>query len=246
MSELKSQIDMERLPRHIAVIMDGNGRWAKKRGAVRLMGHRGGAKAVREVTETCARLGVEYLTVFAFSSENWNRPKDEVSGLMNLLVDSLEKEYQTLKKNGIRLNAIGDLNQLPEKVKTKLLDTIEKTKDGERMCLSLALSYSGKWDIVEAAKAFAKEVASGNKQVDDLDDALFASYLSTNTMPDPDLIIRTSGEYRLSNYLLYQMAYSELYFTKTLWPDFREKEVYKAIIDYQSRERRFGKTSEQL
>lgn len=246
MSELKSQIDIEKLPKHIAVIMDGNGRWAKRRGAVRLMGHRGGAKAVREVTETCAKLGVEYLTVFAFSSENWNRPQDEVSGLMNLLVDSLEKEYETLIKNGIRLNAIGDLGKLPEKVRNKLLDTIDKTSGGDRMCLSLALSYSGKWDIVEAAKAFAADVSNGNKNINDLDDSLFASYMSTKGIPDPDLIIRTSGEYRLSNYLLYQMAYSELYFTDTLWPDFREKEVYKAIIDYQSRERRFGKTSEQL
>lgn len=246
MSDLRKNIDTDRLPKHVAIIMDGNGRWAKKRGGIRLLGHRNGAKAVREVTEACAELGVNYLTVFAFSSENWKRPGDEVNGLMNLLVDSLQKEFSTLKDNGIRLNAIGELDRLPEKVNDKLQKTIQSTSDGKRMCLNLALSYSGQWDIVQAAKAFAKDVKNNNKAIDDLDVDMFKSYLSTKHMPDPELIIRTSGELRLSNYLLFQMAYAELYFTDTLWPDFKKDELYKAILDYQSRERRFGKTSEQL
>jgi undecaprenyl diphosphate synthase len=246
MVELEKNIDVERLPRHIAVIMDGNGRWAKKRGGIRLLGHRNGAKAVREVTEACAELGVNYLTVFAFSSENWKRPGEEVSGLMKLLVDSLDNEFSTLLENGVRLNAIGDLSRLPINVYEKLQNTINNTADGKRMCLTLALSYSGQWDIIQAAKAFATDVKQNDKAIEDLDIDLFKSYLSTKAIPDPELIIRTSGELRLSNYLLFQMAYAELYFTKTLWPDFKKKELYKAILDYQSRERRFGKTSEQL
>jgi undecaprenyl diphosphate synthase len=246
MSGLKEEIDIERLPSHIAVIMDGNGRWAEKRGGVRSLGHRNGAKAVKEITEACAEIGVKYLTVYAFSSENWNRPKDEVSGLMNLLVEYLEKEFNTLKKNGIRLSAIGDFSLLPDEVNGKLQNVINKTKDGERMVLNLALSYSGQWDIVQAAKAFAKDVKEEKLELHDLTAQRFKNYLSTKDIPDPELLIRTSGEIRLSNFLLYQMAYSELYFTDVLWPDFNKKELYRAILSYQNRERRFGKTSEQL
>lgn len=246
MSRIKDEIDIDRLPSHIAIIMDGNGRWAKKRGGVRSLGHRNGAKAVNKITEACAEIGVKYLTVYAFSSENWNRPKDEISGLMNLLVEYLEKEFDTLKKNGIRLSAIGDLNLLPDEVNEKLQNVIDKTKDGERMMLNLALSYSGQWDVVQAAKAFAKDVKEGKTELNDLTAQRFKNYLSTKDIPDPELLIRTSGEIRLSNFLLYQMAYSELYFTDVLWPDFNKKELYKAILSYQNRERRFGKTSEQL
>jgi undecaprenyl diphosphate synthase len=247
MSEEQLNINQNQIPKHIAIIMDGNGRWAKRRGALRLMGHRSGAKSVREVTEACAELGVEYLTVYAFSSENWNRPKQEINGLMELLVESLEKEFNTLKNNGIRLNAIGDLQKLPEKVRLKLQNTIKKTNDGQRMCLNLALSYSGQWDIVQATRQIVEDSINGKiSGIDQIDEVLFSQYLSTKDMPMPDLVIRTSGEFRLSNFLLFQMAYSELYFTNTLWPDFGKNELIKAILDYQLRERRYGKTSEQI
>ncbi len=246
MSEIKNKIDIKRIPEHIAIIMDGNGRWAKKRGGIRLLGHRSGAKSVRLVTEACAELGVKHLTVYAFSSENWNRPQDEVSGLMKLLSETLISEFSTLKDNGVRLNTIGDISRLPEKLQGKLLETIEDTKDGKTMSLNLALSYSGHWDIIQAAQKFAEDVKNELKKPEDLTVDVFNHYLSTGNLPYPDLMIRTSGEYRLSNFMLFQMAYSELYFTDTLWPDFDKEELYKAIVDYQSRERRFGKTSEQL
>ena len=246
MQDWKSELDLERIPSHIAIIMDGNGRWAKKRGGVRLLGHRSGAKAVKDVAEACAEMGVKFLTLYAFSTENWNRPGDEVSGLMDLLVQSLEKEYRTLKNNGISLNAIGDINRLPEGVRNKLIDIIQKTKGGETMTLNLALSYSGKWDILNAVNLIVEDAKAGKFNDQVVDDCMFKSYLATAGQPDPDLMIRTSGEFRLSNYLLYQLAYAELYFTDTFWPDFNKKELAKAIKNYQSRERRFGKTSEQV
>ncbi|HKK69470.1 MAG TPA: isoprenyl transferase [Bacteroidales bacterium] len=246
MSERKQHIITSKLPEHIAIIMDGNGRWAKQRDSMRIQGHRAGAKSVREVTEACAELGVKYLTLYAFSTENWNRPKAEVSGLMNLLVDKLDKELSTLTKNNIRLTTMGDTTQLPEKVQKKLRLVKERSKDGDRMCLNLALSYSGRWDITNAAREIAKDVKAGKLQPEDISQDVFADFLATHGMPDPDLMIRTSGETRISNYLLYQLAYTELYFTDTLWPDFGREELYKAILDFQSRERRFGKTSEQL
>ncbi|MFO7879380.1 MAG: isoprenyl transferase [Bacteroidota bacterium] len=246
MSELKEKINKDRMPKHIAIIMDGNGRWAKQRGRMRLHGHKAGAGAVREVTEACAELGVEHLTLYAFSSENWNRPEQEVSGLMNLLVDKLEKELNTLTKNSIRLRTIGDVSQLPGKVQSKLQDVVEKSKDGQRMCLNLALSYSGRWDIVQASRKIAEDVRRGELTVEEINDEKFSQYLDTKDIPDPDFMIRTSGEQRISNYLLYQLAYAELYFTDILWPDFDKEALYEAILDYQGRERRFGKTSEQL
>lgn len=246
MQDWKSELDLERIPKHIAIIMDGNGRWAKKRGGVRLLGHRSGAKSVKNITEGCVEVGVKYLTLYAFSTENWNRPNDEVNGLMELLVENLEKEYQTLVKNGVRLNAIGDLSMLPADVRRRLLETIEKTASGDKMTLNLALSYSGKWDILNATKNISEDIKAGKLSTDQIDDKLFKSYLSTSGQPDPELMIRTSGEFRLSNYLLYQLAYAEFYFTNVFWPDFNKVELAKALYDYQTRERRFGKTSEQL
>jgi undecaprenyl diphosphate synthase len=246
MSELKKHINTDKLPEHIAIIMDGNGRWARQRDSMRIYGHRAGAKTVHEVTEACAELGVKYLTLYAFSTENWNRPKAEVSGLMNLLVDKLDKELSTLTDNNIRLTTMGDISQLPGKVQKKLRIVKEKSKDGDRMCLNLALSYSGRWDITNAARQIAEKVKAGELKPQDVSEDVFADHLATRDMPDPDLMIRTSGETRISNYLLYQLAYTELYFTDTLWPDFKKEELYRAILDFQSRERRFGKTSEQL
>ncbi|GLR18627.1 isoprenyl transferase [Portibacter lacus] len=244
--DLKSQINMDLLPEHIAIIMDGNGRWAKKYGKPRVFGHRNGVKAVRESSESCAELGIKYLTLYAFSTENWNRPKLEVNALMALLVETLRKEVETLNKNNIRLNAIGDLTKLPPKSYKALLECIENTKHNDRMTLTLALNYSSRWEILHATKLIAEDVKSGKVDPDQIDDDLFKTYLDTHNMPDPELMIRTSGEKRISNYLLYQMAYSELYFTDIYWPDFRREDLYKAIVDYQQRERRFGKTSEQL
>ncbi len=246
MSDLKNNINKNKLPQHIAIIMDGNGRWAKKKGRIRIMGHRAGAKSVREITEACAELGVKYLTLYAFSTENWNRPESEVSSLMELLIDNLQKEVKTLLKNDISLNVIGDITRLPEKVQKNINETVEKTKNGKRMCLSLALSYSGRWDIIQACRDIALEIKRGKLNTEDIDQNLFVQYLSTKGIPDPELMIRTSGEQRISNYMIYQLAYSELYFTTTLWPDFSKDHLYKAILDFQTRERRFGKTSEQL
>lgn len=246
LQELKSQIDLNKLPRHIAVIMDGNGRWAKQHGKPRIFGHKNGVTSVREVTEAAAELGVEYVTLYAFSTENWNRPKLEVSALMRLLVETLSNEINTLNKNNIRLQAIGDLSKLPDITYKALIAGIEKTKNNNRMTLVLALNYSGRWEVTEAVKALADKVQTGELSAEDITPSSVDDYLSTKGIPDPELLIRTSGELRISNFLLWQIAYSELYFTNTFWPDFRKGNLYKAIIDYQGRERRFGKTSEQI
>lgn len=244
--DLKSQIILEKLPRHIAIIMDGNGRWAKQHGKPRVFGHRNGVKAVREASEAAAELGIEYLTLYAFSTENWNRPKLEVNALMALLVDTIQKEVNTLNQNDIRLHAIGDISQLPEKSIKALQKGIENTRDNQRMTLTLALNYSAKWEILEATRNLARRAQAGLLNPDDIDQELFSNALSTKGMPDPELLIRTSGENRISNFLLWQIAYAELYFTPVLWPDFTRDHLYQAIIDYQHRERRFGKISEQL
>ncbi len=240
----KEEIDQNRLPVHVAIIMDGNGRWAKQRGQIRSFGHQAGAETVHVIAESAARLGIKYLTLYTFSTENWNRPIDEVAALMSLLMDSIEEE--TFMKNNISFKIIGDIEKLPEEVTTRLNQCIENTSKNTGMCLTLALSYSSKWEITEAVKSISKEVKDGNFEVDNITEDTINSYLKTNYMPDPDLLIRTGGEIRLSNYLLWQCAYSELYFCETFWPDFREEEFHKAIFDYQQRERRYGKTSEQL
>ena len=242
----KEQINIELLPRHIAIIMDGNGRWAKEHGNPRLFGHRSAIQSVRDVNEACAELGVEYLTLYAFSTENWNRPVDEVGGLMNLLSQTIIKETSTMIKNGVRLNVIGDVERMPENVLDQLRKAIEVTSKGTRMELTLALSYSGRWDIANAARNVAQAVKDGNLQPADINEETFSNYLSMAGKPDPELLIRTSGELRISNFLMWQLAYSELYFTPKYWPDFRREDLYEAIVDYQHRERRFGKTSEQL
>jgi undecaprenyl diphosphate synthase len=244
--DLKSKINLEKLPRHIAVIMDGNGRWAKEQGMARVFGHRNGVKAVRETTEACTELGVEYLTLYAFSTENWKRPEAEVNALMTLLVETIKNEIKTLNENGVRLRAIGDISRLPEKSRATLLQAIEDTKQNAHMTLVLALNYSAKWEIVEAARKLANAAKSGEIDPKEINEHDFSNALSTSGMPDPELLIRTSGENRISNFLLWQIAYAELYFTPTLWPDFRREHLYQAIIDFKNRERRFGKTSEQL
>jgi undecaprenyl diphosphate synthase len=243
---MKEKIDIERLPKHIAIIMDGNGRWAKKKGAIRVFGHKNAIEAVRDVTEGCAELGVEYLTLYAFSTENWNRPKLEVSALMRLLVSTIRKETATLTKNNVKLNAIGDISKLPKACQKELAEAMEITKNNTRLTLNLALSYSGRWELLQATKKIAEEVQAGKLNAEEIDEAYFSNCLDTKQMPDPELLIRTSGELRISNFLLWQLAYSELYFTPTLWPDFRRTHLHEAILDYQSRERRFGKISEQL
>ncbi len=244
--ELKSEIIPEKLPKHIAIIMDGNGRWAKQHGKPRVFGHRNGVKAVRETTEAAAELGVSYLTLYAFSTENWKRPKLEVGALMRLLVETLHKEINTLNKNNIKLQAIGDISLLPKETHSALLKGIENTKNNTRMTLILALNYSGKWDITQATQKLAKQVQEGAISPEEVDEERLAQSLSTSKIPDPELLIRTSGERRISNFLLWQLAYSELYFSPVFWPDFRKNQFYQAIIDYQNRERRFGKISEQL
>lgn len=241
-----SNIDHHKLPQHIAIIMDGNGRWAKTKGAVRIFGHKHAVQSVRDVTEACAELGIGYLTLYAFSTENWARPKDEVSGLMHLLVATLRKEIKTLQKNNVRLKAIGALNNLPKECQHELLEAIEQTKKNDGLTLVLALSYSGRWEIVEGIKKLATAVAEGDLKIEDIDKEQFEQFLETKNIPDPELLIRTSGEMRISNFLLWQIAYSEIYFTNTLWPDFRKKDLYTAIESYQKRERRFGRISEQV
>jgi len=231
------------LPDHIAIIMDGNGRWAKSRGNLRSFGHKAGVDSVRDITEACAQLGVRYLTLYAFSTENWRRPKLEVNALMRLLASSLRKEAENINENDIRLETIGQIDRFPKKCRRELREVIELTKNNKRLNLCLALSYSGRWDIKEAVKRLAREVKEGNLDPEDINDDLISCHLSTADIPDPDLIIRTSGEYRISNFLLWQLAYSELYITETYWPDFRRKELYKAIHSFQERERRFGKLS---
>jgi undecaprenyl diphosphate synthase len=246
MHSLKDNINIDKLPKHIAIIMDGNGRWAKTQGKPRVFGHKNGVVSVREVTEAAAELGVEFLTLYAFSTENWSRPSLEVNALMTLLVETVKRELATLNKNNIRLQAIGDLSRLPEKTRLTLLDGIELTKNNTRMTLVLALNYSSRWEIVEAAKKIAAQVVNAELTIDQIDNDVFSNNLTTKNIPDPELLIRTSGEHRISNYLLWQAAYSELYFTNVLWPDFRKDDFYLAILDFQNRERRFGKTSEQL
>ena len=246
MSDLLSQIDKANLPRHIAIIMDGNGRWAKSNGKPRIFGHRNGVKSVKRVTEVAADLGIDFLTMYAFSTENWNRPPAEVNALMHLLVETVKKELRTLKKNGIRLKAIGNIEALPKKTYDTLLEGIDMTKDNNKMTLTLALNYSSRWEITEAMKQIAEKVKQGKIAPEDVDEVLIAEHLTTHDIPDPELLIRTSGEHRISNYLLWQLAYTEFYFTDVFWPDFNENELHKAILDYQNRERRFGKISEQI
>ncbi len=243
---LKEQIDLERLPQHVAVIMDGNGRWARKKGMMRVFGHQNGVKAVRETVEACAELGVKALTLYAFSTENWNRPKSEVDALMKLLISTLRKELHTLTENNIRLRAIGDLSALPPDGRKELNEVMSETTDNEHMDLVLALSYSARWELMDAAKRMAQEAADGKLDPADITEECISNHLSTAGIPDPELLIRTSGETRISNFLLWQIAYTELYFTPTLWPDFRREDLYMAILDFQKRERRFGKTSEQI
>ena len=235
-------IDKNKLPKHIAITMDGNGRWAKSKGKLRIFGHKNGVKAVRDTVEGAAEIGIEYLTLYAFSSENWNRPEREVNALMTLLVSAINKETKTLMDNNIRLSTIGDINKLPSKAQKELQEAIIKTKDNTRMTLVLALSYSGRGEIINAVQNIIKD----GKKPEEINEDTFQQYLTTKSVPDPELLIRTSGEYRISNFLLWQIAYSELYFTDTLWPDFRRADLYKAILNYQNRERRFGKTTEQL
>lgn len=246
MESLKDKIIMERLPEHIAVIMDGNGRWAKEKGKMRVFGHQHGVDAVRNTTEACAELGVKYLTLYAFSTENWNRSSFEVDALMSLLTNALKNELKTLNDNNIRLNAIGDLKRLPKSQYDALMYAIDNTKNNTRMTLTLCLSYSGRWELVQAVKNIATEAKNGTITPEQIDETLIGNHLATAGMPDPDLLIRTSGEERISNYLLWQIAYSELYFTTKYWPDFSKEDLYEAIINYQNRERRFGKTSEQI
>jgi undecaprenyl diphosphate synthase len=243
---LKDQIIPERLPRHIAIIMDGNGRWARLRGKSRTFGHRNGVKAVKEAVEAAAELGVKYLTLYAFSTENWNRPQAEVNALMSLLVETIHKEINTLHKNKIRLLTIGDIRSLPGKSYQELAEAIRETAGYDRMSMVVALSYSARWEIINAARILAEKARTGTLSPEDIDQDAFASCLTTASIPDPELLIRTSGEYRVSNFLLWQIAYSELYFTPRLWPDFRKEDLYEAIVDYQKRERRFGLTSEQI
>ncbi|HPG07048.1 MAG TPA: isoprenyl transferase [Saprospiraceae bacterium] len=244
--DYKSLIIPEKLPQHVAIIMDGNGRWAKQHSKPRVFGHRNGVKAVRETTEAAAELGIKYLTLYAFSTENWNRPQLEVNALLHLLVETLSKEIHTLMENNIRLTAIGDLAALPDHTRRALLEGIEKTKANTRMTLVLALNYSGRWDIVQAARNIARSVQEGKLDPDQIDEKHFQEYLATREIPDPEFMIRTSGEQRTSNFLCYQLAYAELYFTTVLWPDFRKEHLYQAIVAFQQRERRFGMISEQL
>lgn len=246
MSEIKSLIIPDKVPRHIAIIMDGNGRWAKQKGIPRVLGHRSGVKSVREVTEAAAEIGVEYLTLYAFSTENWNRPPAEVTALMTLLVETIKGEIRDLNKNKVRLMAIGDIEALPPKTYKTLIDGIEQTKNNERITLVLALNYSAKWEILRAARILAEQAYQGKIKPEDINESSFEAALSTQGIPDPELLIRTSGETRISNFLLWQIAYTELYFTPVFWPDFGRKELFEAILSYQRRERRFGMISEQI
>lgn len=240
------QINTDKLPSHIAIIMDGNGRWARQRGMDRIFGHQQGVKALREIIEASAELKIKFLTVYAFSTENWGRPDEEVSALMGIMVQSLNKETDTLIKNNIRLSAIGDTQRLADDVRERLMETINVTSNATGLNLIVAMSYSSRWEMTEAAKKLSAEIAGGSVDPDSVNEYNFEKYLTTHGVPDPELMIRTSGEMRISNFLLWQLAYTELYFTEILWPDFGKVELYKAIIEFQKRERRFGKTSEQL
>ena len=244
--DLQDQLDKDKLPRHIAIIMDGNGRWAKQKGLLRAIGHENGTKAVREVVEASAEINIPFLTLYAFSTENWNRPKLEVELLMKLLVSSLKKEIKTLQDNDIKLNAIGNLEALPKKVHKELLDVIDNTKGNSRMTLTLALSYGSREEIIKTVKEISLKVKNNLISRDAIDESFINKHLYTHNLPDVDLLIRTSGEQRISNFLLWQLAYAELYFTETLWPDFTKTHLFEALLNYQNRERRFGKTSEQL
>ena len=239
---MSQKINPNNLPKHIAITMDGNGRWAKSKGKLRVFGHKNGVTAVKETVEAAAEIGIKFLTLYAFSTENWDRPESEVNALMTLLVSAINKETKTLMDNNIKLSTIGATNNLPSKAKKKLLEAIKKTKNNTRMTLILALSYSGRWEILNATKNLIADGINANA----INEQVFQQYLTTKSVPNPELVIRTSGEYRISNFLLWQIAYSELYFTDTLWPDFKKANLEAAILDYQNRERRFGKTTEQI
>lgn len=240
------EIDQTNLPKHVAIIMDGNGRWAKEKGKFRVFGHQNGVLAVRDSVEGAVELGIQYLTLYAFSTENWNRPKHEVNALMELLVSTITKETKTLMENGVKLNAIGNIDSLPKSCKQELQEAMLKTSQNTRCTLTLALSYSSRWEITEATKKIAQAVKNGSLNPEEINEQTFAQNLSTAGIPDPELMIRTSGELRISNFLLWQLAYAELYFTPKLWPDFRRTDLFEAVLDYQKRERRFGMTSEQI
>lgn len=244
--EFKTKIDLVKLPEHVAIIMDGNGRWAKERGQMRVFGHQNGVSAVREASEAAAEIGVKYLTLYAFSTENWNRPPAEVTALMTLLVSTIKKEVATLNKNNIRLQAIGNLTGLPDNCFAELMEAIDATKQNTRMTLVLALNYSSRWEITRATRLIAEKVKNGTLDANTIDDNTISQHLTTANMPDPELLIRTSGEQRISNFLLWQLSYAELYFTETMWPDFKKETLYEAIYLYQNRERRFGMTGEQV
>lgn len=246
MPDLRNDIDLTKLPNHIAIIMDGNGRWATEKGHDRLYGHYHGVESVRNILEGCAELNIPYLTLYAFSTENWDRPKDEVDGLMELLVDTIRKEVVTLNKNNIKLHVIGDMHTLPVLARKELEEALLETSHNNKFNLILALSYSSRWELLNAVKNIAIDVKSGELPIENIDQDTIQKYLTTSEFPDPDLLIRTSGEYRISNFLLYQLAYAELYFTSTRWPDFRKENLFEAILDFQRRRRRFGKTDEQI
>jgi len=243
---LKENIDLEHLPKHIAIIMDGNGRWAKRNGMDRVMGHKEGVDSVRKISEATGRLGIQYLTLYTFSTENWNRPKEEIDALMTLMITAIQNESEDLMTNNICLKIIGDLNRLPPTTHKSLIDAVERASNNTGLNLTLALSYSSRWEIAEAAKKISAKVKNGTLNIEQIDENAISEHLATFGTPDPDLLIRTGGEQRISNYLLWQLAYAELYFTDVFWPDFREENLYEAIIDYQQRERRFGKTGEQI
>jgi undecaprenyl diphosphate synthase len=246
MQDLLTKIDKQKLPNHIAIIMDGNGRWAEEQGQDRLFGHYHGVESVRNIVEGCAELQVGFLTLYAFSTENWDRPKNEVDGLMVLLVDTIKKEVPTLNKNNIKLHVIGDTAMLPDFAQNELQEALQQTSNNTGLNLVMALSYSSRWEIVNAVQLLAKDAKEGKIELSDISHQTFNNYLCTKNIPDPELIIRTSGEFRISNFLLYQLAYSELYFTNTRWPEFRKQNLYEAILDFQGRERRFGKTGNQI
>ncbi len=243
---LKDKIDFNKLPSHIAIIMDGNGRWAQEKGEDRLFGHLHGVESVRNIVEGAAELGIKYLTLYAFSTENWDRPEYEVTGLMELLVDTIKKEVPTLNKNNIKLHVIGDIKMLPESARKELAEALAETAANTGLNLIMALSYSSRWELVDAVNHITKDVEAGKLVAGEITQQTLQQYLSTRHFPDPELMIRTSGEFRISNFLLYQLAYAELYFTDTRWPDFRKENLYEAILDFQQRERRFGKTGEQV
>ncbi|MCX6294011.1 MAG: isoprenyl transferase [Sphingobacteriales bacterium] len=243
---LKEIVDINKLPKHIAIIMDGNGRWAQEKGQDRLFGHLHGVESVRDIVEGCAEIGINFLTLYAFSTENWDRPEYEVIGLMELLVDTIKKEVPTLNKNNIKLHVIGATHMMPESAQAELQEAIDKTSHNTGLNLVMALSYSSRWEIIQATQNIAKDIKSGKLQPEEINQNTYNQYLTTSYIPDPELMIRTSGEHRISNFLLYQLAYTELYFTETLWPDFRKENLYEAIINFQQRERRFGKTSSQV